>query len=147
MVQPDSTFRFIDNDHELNNRFGYGTQMLTAADGSCMPSSIFLPHSLEAWRVGLPPPARLHGNPGRHSRCRLPAWQPGIAAAGACTPLGQRRLVAQGADSLPLVPHSIQCLSLRPCPWHVWSRPCTAASRARSIVRSKLARGLEPGAM
>ena len=68
VVQPDSTFRFIDNDHELNNRFGYGAQMLTAADGSCMPSSIFLPHSLESWRVG-PPPARLRSGSDNHPHC------------------------------------------------------------------------------
>ena len=54
VVQPDFTFRFIDNDHELNNRFGYGTQMLKAQDGSCMPNSVFLPHNLESWRVSNP---------------------------------------------------------------------------------------------
>ena len=51
VIQPDSSFRLIDNDHELNNRFGYGSAMLTARDASCMPSSLFFPYNLEAWRV------------------------------------------------------------------------------------------------
>ena len=53
VVQGDGTFRFIDNDHELNNRFGYGNHLLLAPDASCMPSSLFLPHNLESWRVSL----------------------------------------------------------------------------------------------
>ena len=55
MVQPDGTFRFIDNDHELNNRQAVGTAMMAAKDGTCMPSSIFLPQNLESWRVNVQP--------------------------------------------------------------------------------------------
>lgn len=52
VVHEDATFRFIDNDHELNNRMVMGTSLITSKDASCMPNSIFLPHTLETWRVG-----------------------------------------------------------------------------------------------
>ena len=51
VVHEDATFRFIDNDHELNNRAVIGKAILAAKDTTCMPNSIFLPHNLESWRV------------------------------------------------------------------------------------------------
>ncbi|KAK9809341.1 hypothetical protein WJX73_006895 [Symbiochloris irregularis] len=44
-------FKFIDNDHELNNRAAIGQGFKHVKDKSCMPSSLFLPQNMESWRL------------------------------------------------------------------------------------------------
>lgn len=44
-------FKFIDNDHELNNRAAIGQGFSHVKDKTCIPSSLFLPQNMESWRV------------------------------------------------------------------------------------------------